>query len=92
MKCFTCDKELNLETCARCREVLKIDLVKAVLEMDPIYLSESNRHKTGPKPKLTDAGLLNDIKQAHKNGISIRELADKYKVSVGTIHKIIHKP
>ncbi|MDA8227933.1 MAG: hypothetical protein M0T74_09620 [Desulfitobacterium hafniense] len=58
MKCFTCDKltgiyKTDLQTCGRCGEVKKIDPVRIVLDMTPIYLSESNRNKKGRKPKLT---------------------------------------
>lgn len=30
------------------------------------------------------------LSQAHKNGMTIRDLAEKYEVGVATIHKIIH--
>lgn len=90
MECFTCNKEKDLQTCARCRDVLKIDLVRIVLEMTPIYLSESNRNKKGRKPRLT-ATDQHDITYAHKNGKSMGELAKKYKVSRATIFNTVHK-
>lgn len=84
MKCFTCNKEKDLETCASGREVLKINLVEAVLELTPIYLSEENYHKTGRKPKLT-ATEQDDIKCAYRNGTSsMGKLAKKYDVSTAT--------
>jgi hypothetical protein len=55
MNCFSCYKRtgkhnIDKETCGACREVLKIDLVNIVLELDPIYLSESNRNKRVENP------------------------------------------
>lgn len=99
MKCFTCTKltgneKTDKSICASCREVLKIDLVRVVLDLDPIYLSESNRNKRGRKPKLT-ADEMNDIKCAYENPpvngkISMRDLAKKYEISVGTVSRIVH--
>lgn len=95
MQCFYCDKltgnyETDKETCANCREVLKIDLVRAVLEMDPVYLSESNRNKKGRKPKLSATDQY-DITQAYKNHTeSMGKLAKMYNVSKSTIYNIAH--
>jgi predicted DNA binding protein len=99
MHCFPCDKltdnyETNKRTCASCREVLKIDLVRIIKEMDRIYLSESNRNKAGRKQKLT-ATQENDIKCAYedqpKNGkISMKDLAKEYNVSVTTVSRTVH--
>jgi len=79
MHCFTCDKltdnyEANKRTCASCREVLKIDLVQIIKEMDPIYLSESNRNKRGRKPKLT-ANEVYDIQCAYDNPPGSRKIS-----------------
>lgn len=95
MKCFTCIKNISKETCGACREVLKIDLVKIVLELDPIYLSEGNRNKTGRPSKLT-ATERNDIKYNYyhppeNKKISMKTLADKYDVKKSTIFNIVHK-
>lgn len=90
MKCFTCAKVKDLKTCARCREVLKIDLVEIVLGLDPIYLSENNRNKSGRPSKLT-ATEQHDIRYAHRMGDSLGKLADQYKVSRATIFNIVHK-
>jgi len=79
----------DLKTCANCREVLKIDLVKVILEMERIYLSESNRHKGGRPSKLT-ATDQHDIKYSHGNGESMGKLAEKYGVSRSTIFNIVH--
>lgn len=59
MQCFTCEKIAGnsrremVTICGHCREVLKVDLVMVVLKLDPIYLSESNRHKGGRPSKLS---------------------------------------
>lgn len=95
IKCFKCSqltghRNTDLQTCARCREVLKIDLVRVVLEMDPIYLSERNRNNKGRRPKISGATVLNDIRIAYQNGQSMGKLAKKYKVSKGTIFNIVH--
>ncbi len=76
--------------CGRCREVLKNDLARIVLGMNPIYLSEDNRHKGGKTSKITDKER-HSIKTAHGNGKTMRELAKEYEVSVGTIHAVVHK-
>ena len=93
MNCTTCDKEPELETCARCREVLKVDLAKIVRGMERIYLSESNRNKKGRPIKITNKQTLFNIKQACKFGsVSKKVLAKKYRVSVRTIYNIARKP
>lgn len=94
MECFKCekrtnDKDANKHICASCREVLKVDLVDLILGVTPIYLSEQNRHKTGRKSKLT-ATQKHDIFYEYQRGnTSVRKLAKKYGVSVGTISKHI---
>jgi hypothetical protein len=96
MNCFKCTKRTNNDKknkaiCGACREVLKYDLVKAVLELDPIYLSESNRHKTGRKHKLI-ANDEHDIYYACKyNTASLSSLARRYGVSKSTIFNIVHR-
>ncbi|MFL0198144.1 hypothetical protein ACJDU8_21630 [Clostridium sp. WILCCON 0269] len=80
MKCFKCDKitgeyEKDKDICAKCREVLKIDIVREVLQLDPVYLSENNRHKSGRPRKLT-ATEESDIYYAYKRKeMSMGELA-----------------
>lgn len=94
MKCLKCDKltgkyKRDLQTCARCREVLKIDLVRKVLGMTPTYLDEINRHKQGRPPRITDKQRC-DIKHDHRNGKSMDKLAKEYGVSKGTIFNTLH--
>ena len=96
MECFTCDKLLNNYkidkiTCANCREVLKIDIVRLLLELDPIYLSESNRNKKGRNPKLTDTAQSDISYEYSKGGISMKTLAIKHCVKKTTIFNIIRK-
>lgn len=95
MECYNCDKRTgdyhaDKEICAACREVLKVDLVNKVLELDPVYLSESNRYKKGRKPKLT-ATQKNDIYHEHRRGASMDQLAVKYGVSKTTICNTVNK-
>ncbi|HZK52959.1 MAG TPA: hypothetical protein VFC84_01960 [Desulfosporosinus sp.] len=90
-----CDKltgiyKKDLITCGRCREVVKIDLVRIITKMEKIYLTETIRHKDGRKYKLTDMEQQ-DITYAHKTGQSMDELAKKYKVSKGTIFNVLHR-
>lgn len=97
MVCFKCDKltndyEADKMTCASCREVFKIDLVKLVLGLDPIYLSEANRNKKGRKSKLTATEKHDIYWKYQRQEYSIRQLAKKYGVSVGTISKYVHTP
>lgn len=93
--CFSCDKltgNLKIDTpiCARCREVLKVDLAMIVKDMDPIYLTERNRNKKGRKSRF-DADARNDIKNAYKNGETIGQIAARLEVSKSTIWDILHK-
>lgn len=95
MKCFSCNKRTDnynadKEICAACREILKVDLVKMVLDLDRVYLSESNRNKNGRKPKLT-ATQKNDIYHKYSQGnVSMNQLAKKYGVSRTTIYNTAH--
>lgn len=96
MVCQICDKltgiyEADKDTCAACREVFKIDLVRIVLELDPIYLSERTRNKTGRPRSIRKADDRHDIKQKHRQGVSLAQLAKQYGVGRSTIHRIIHK-
>lgn len=96
MKCFSCKKRSgkyseDKHTCGICRETVKIDLVRMVLELDPVYLSEGNRHKTGRKSRLTLTERY-DIAQAYKDGTaSMGALAKKYKMSKSRIFNIVHE-
>lgn len=95
MKCFTCtektgDYKRDKLICARCREVLKVDLVNMVLELDPVYLSEANRNKGGRKPKLT-ADQMNRLYYDHMLGGGVRRLAKQYGVRLATVSRIINK-
>ncbi len=94
MKCYTCDKWSNnpikdISTCGRCKEVLKADLVKLALGLDPIYLSEQNRNKTGRKPKLT-ADQKDDVQQRHIKGESLASISKDLGVSKTTIYNAVH--
>ncbi len=94
MRCFSCKKRTDNYSadkiiCAACREVLKVDLVKRVLDLEPVYLSESNRNKNGRKPKLT-ATQRNDIFHEYRRGhVSMNQLAEKYGVSKTTIYNTV---
>jgi len=76
--------------CGKCREVLKNDLARIVLEMNPIYLSEDNRYRKGKSSTITDKER-HSIKTAHENGKTMRELVKEYKLSLGTIFNIINR-
>ena len=85
-----CDKltgiyRKDLVNCGRCREVLKIDLVRIITEMEKIYLTETLRNKSGRKSKLTTTEKR-DIKHARRRGERVTDLAKKYKVSRVTIY------
>lgn len=98
MSCITdekCDKltgerEDDLQTCALCRDVLKIDLARIVLGMTPIYLTEDTRNKGG-RPQILNHKDRYNIKYAHRNGQSMDQLAEIYGVSKATIFNIVHK-
>jgi transcription initiation factor TFIIIB Brf1 subunit/transcription initiation factor TFIIB len=89
-KKLTSDYQTDKLTCASCREVFKIDLVCLVLELDPIYLSERTRNKTGRPRTIRGATARHDIRQKYQSGVSIGKLAKEYKVGRTTIHRIIH--
>jgi hypothetical protein len=95
--CFNCcaptfEKEEDFKNaCAGCRDILKYELVRKVLELDRVYLSESNRNKKGRKKKI-DAGIAHEIKWLYANNPqknSYGKLAKRYNVSKGTIYNII---
>lgn len=94
VKCFFCKKRTDnysadKSICAACREVLKVDLVNMVLDLEPVYLSESNRNKNGRKQKLT-ATQKNDIYHEYRQGhVSMNQLAKKYGVSKTTIYNAV---
>lgn len=94
MKCTHC-RELtgvyknDKDICARCREVLKVDMAYVLSGMDPVYLSEGNRNKKGRKSKLT-ANQQSDIFYRHQRGETMGELAKEYNVSKSTVWNIIH--
>lgn len=95
MRCFSCTKrtgnrEIDIEICAKCQDVQKIDLVELLLERDPVYLSESTRYKAGRAPKLAP-DECRAIYAAHEEGVSMGKLAAKYGVSKGTIFNVIQK-
>lgn len=47
LPCYECSKA-DKDTCARCREALKYDIVKEITGNAPrVYLDESNRNKRG---------------------------------------------
>jgi hypothetical protein len=90
LKCYTCNKKTNdykrdVRICGSCREVLKVDLVNLVLELDPVYLSEQNRHKSGRKSKLT-AEQKQDAKYRHLCGESFAAIAKDLGVCKTTIY------
>lgn len=95
MECTNCDKltgdyMTDKETCAYCRDVLKVDIAYMLQGMTPIYLSEHNRNKQGRKRKLT-ATQQGRIKYRYTQGESMGALAKEYGVSKGTIWNIVHK-
>lgn len=51
-------------------------------------ISKHNERGAGRKTKLTPATKSNVIHD-RQNGMTIKELADKYKLAVGTIHKLV---
>ena len=91
----TCDRltgiyKKDIPICSRCKEIYKIDLARIVLKLNPIYLTEDERFKDGKTSKITDK-VRDNIKVAYEKGKTMRELAKKHHLSLGTIHNIIHK-
>lgn len=89
MKCYSCDKPISIEVCGRCREVLKYDLVKLILEKDPVYLSESNRNKCGRPKAIKSCDKRYDIYKEYEKVHSLRKIAAKYGISKTTVAKIV---
>lgn len=75
--------------CGRCREVLKHELVNAVLELDRVYLSESNRNKKGRPSKTTDLEVRYKVAKRYKELKSYRKVALEFDMSKGSVAKII---
>ncbi len=94
MDCYNCtdvtgNYKADKQVCGRCRKVLKIDLVRTVLSMDRVYLSEANRNNKGRPTDLT-ATIINDIKYDRSQGMSFGALKKKYNRSKGSISNIIY--
>lgn len=97
-KCkFTDDYELGNITdeemksqCNHCRKILKYELVKAVRELEPVYLSEQNRNKKGRK-KVLSLDEKYEVQGMQKIGMSMSEIAKKMNVSKSTIFNTIHE-
>jgi len=95
--CFKCYapnlKEKEFKTaCSKCRDFLKYELVRKILTLDKVYLSEANRNKKGRK-KILGAAVECEIKRRYENNPkenSYGKLAKKYGVSKTTISNIIN--
>lgn len=67
MKCYSCDKAICIEVYGRCREIHKYELVKLILEVDPVYLSKSNHNKcVDLKPLRVVISAMTYIKNTRK--------------------------
>jgi hypothetical protein len=88
---LTKDFDADKPTCAACRKVLKIDLVRLVLELDPIYLTERTRNKTGRPRAISDPNDCHAIQQKYMAGASMGQLAKEYGVGRSTIHRVVHE-
>ena len=75
--------------CARCREVLKYELVQLVLEMDPVYLSESNRNKNGRPKKIKSCDKRYEVYEEYLKVHSYRKVAQTYNISKSTAERIV---
>lgn len=94
MECYKCSDvtgnwKFDKEICGKCRKVLKVDLVHIILEMEPIYLSETNRNKNGRPGSLT-ADQENNIKNDRKRGMSFGAISKKYKISKGSVSNVVY--
>lgn len=95
MDCYNCkdiigvNYERAIRICGRCRKVVKYDLVRRVLEMDPVYLSESNRNKCGRPSKIKDTNLRYKVAKLRKEGKSYREIAKECEIGKDSARKIV---
>ena len=96
--CYKCEVQnyktwqAKVSECGSCRRVKKADLMQLVLQLDPVYLSESNRNKKGAPKKLSSDDKLNIgvlyIDNPKENSYS--KLAARFGVSKATISNVIH--
>ncbi|MCL2410452.1 MAG: hypothetical protein FWC97_02300 [Treponema sp.] len=105
--CYKCDtpkderwKKLGekiISACGVCRKVSKAELMNEIMRLneqvnnEKVYLSESNRNKSGRPPTLTkeDKEKIRADYSADPKKNSYSKLAYKYAVSKGTISNVI---
>lgn len=87
--CYNCDRVPEKHECGRCRLVLKHELVKAVLELDRVYLIEKNRNKHGRPSKIKDEMLRYEVAKRYKEVRSYRKVGKEFGISRGSVQKII---
>lgn len=96
MICDNCDKNRSIETCGRCRQITKYELVQMVLglyvEPEAILLT-TQRNKTGSRsckrPPIDS--LRSSVLWYHKNtNLSYRQIAKKVGVSPSTVSNFIN--
>jgi hypothetical protein len=94
LPCYECSKA-DKDTCARCREALKYDIVKEITGNAPrVYLDESNRNKRGAVKKGKISKYNTHYFKVHyeyeKNGLSMSKIAEMLKISKTLVWNIIH--
>lgn len=95
MECYDCADIIGVtyqkavRICGRCRKVVKYDLVRQVLAMDRIYLSEHNRNKSGRPSKIKDHNLRYKVAKLRKEGKSYREIGEICSISKDSARKIV---
>jgi len=69
-----------------------MDLIKKAKEEIQIVKQPKKKLKVARvgRPRKLSEDVVQEIRKLHRRGVSIRELARRYRVSVGTVHKILH--
>lgn len=94
LPCYNCDK-VDKDTCARCRQVLKYEIVQEITGNAPrVYLDEKNRNKRGAVKKGNMSKYNHHYFKVRyeyeKNGLSMSEIADMLKISKTLVWNILH--
>lgn len=89
LQCYDCPDVPGVRECGRCRHVLKYDLVRMVLDMDRVYLTELNRNKNGRPSKTDDPYISHLVFKRYNELKSYRKVGQEFSMSKDTVRKIV---
>lgn len=90
LHCYKCTRPKSIKSCGRCRKVLKFQMVKILLNQDPIYLSEQTRNKHGrPSTSITSKKKIKQIIESYQELHSYRKVAAKLNLKKHQVASVI---